>query len=62
MENFDMDEDEIRLLQIKKYIKENQSQPEKLEMDVISRYSLPFTGMVDLHLGYHIFNPCYFAD
>ena len=57
-----MDEDEIRLLQIKKYIKENQSQPEKLEMDVISRYTLPFTGMDDLHLGYHIFNPSYFAD
>ncbi|KAH8553006.1 Ion transport protein-domain-containing protein [Umbelopsis sp. PMI_123] len=41
MENFDMDEDEIRMLQIKKYIKENQSQPKKLEMDMIGRLILP---------------------
>jgi hypothetical protein len=43
MENFDMDEDEIRMLQIKKYIKENQSQPKKLEMDMIGRLVMLFS-------------------
>jgi hypothetical protein len=37
MENFDMDEDEMRKLQIQKYIRENKSHPVKVELDTIGR-------------------------
>ncbi|KAI8579947.1 hypothetical protein K450DRAFT_239855 [Umbelopsis ramanniana AG] len=41
MENFDMDEDEMRKLQIQKYVSENKSKPVKIEMDMIGRLVLP---------------------
>jgi hypothetical protein len=42
MENFDMDEDEMRALQIQKYIRENNVNPVKVELDRIGRYVYPF--------------------
>ncbi|KAG2185318.1 hypothetical protein INT44_002108 [Umbelopsis vinacea] len=42
MENFDMDEDEMRQLQIQKYVSENKFHPVKIEMDMIGRLVLPF--------------------
>ncbi|CAO3626859.1 unnamed protein product [Cunninghamella echinulata] len=41
MENFDLDEDEIRNLQIKKYIRYHRWQPEYFQLDVVSRFLLP---------------------
>lgn len=37
MENFDLDEDEIRQIQIKKYIRQHRWQPEYFQLDIISR-------------------------
>ncbi|CAO3597547.1 unnamed protein product [Absidia cylindrospora] len=41
MENFDLDEDEIRQIQIKKYIRQHRWQPEYFQLDIISRFLLP---------------------
>lgn len=38
MENFDLDEEEIKQIQIKKYIREHRWKPEYFKMDTISRY------------------------
>ncbi|KAG0179382.1 calcium channel protein [Apophysomyces sp. BC1021] len=42
MENFDLDEDQIRHIQIKKYVRQHRWQPEYFTMDSISRMLLPF--------------------
>ncbi|KAG2227612.1 hypothetical protein INT45_002297, partial [Circinella minor] len=41
MENFDLDEDEIRQIQIKKYIRQHRWQPEYFKLDMISQALLP---------------------
>ncbi|KAL9554146.1 hypothetical protein MBANPS3_002946 [Mucor bainieri] len=41
MENFDLDEEEIKQIQIKKYIREHRWKPEYFKMDTISRLLLP---------------------
>ncbi|KAI8147435.1 Ion transport protein-domain-containing protein [Fennellomyces sp. T-0311] len=41
MENFDLDEDEIRQIQIKKYIRQHRWQPEYFKLDLISQTLLP---------------------
>ncbi|KAI8343217.1 Ion transport protein-domain-containing protein [Chlamydoabsidia padenii] len=41
MENFDLEEDEIRQIQIKKYIRQHRWQPEYFQLDIISRFLLP---------------------
>ncbi|KAI9485907.1 MAG: Ion transport protein-domain-containing protein [Benjaminiella poitrasii] len=41
MENFDLDEEEIKQIQIKKYIREHRWKPEYFKMDRISRFLLP---------------------
>lgn len=47
MENFDLDEDEIKQLQIKKYIQEHRWKPEYFKMDKVSRFLLPLFFMQD---------------
>jgi hypothetical protein len=37
MENFDLDEEEIKQMQIKKYIRKHRWKPEYFKMDAISR-------------------------
>lgn len=41
MENFDLDDDEIKQIQIKKYIQEHRWKPEYFKMDKVSRFLLP---------------------
>lgn len=38
IENFDLDEEDIKQIQIKKYIREHRWKPEYFKMDYISRY------------------------
>ncbi|KAI9028891.1 hypothetical protein CLU79DRAFT_517335 [Phycomyces nitens] len=42
IENFELDEDEIREIQIKKYIRHHRWQPEYYQIDSISQFLLPF--------------------
>ena len=39
MENFDLDEDAIRHIQIKKYIRQHRWQPEYFKLDLVSQLS-----------------------
>ncbi|KAK4512387.1 uncharacterized protein ATC70_003085 [Mucor velutinosus] len=47
MENFDLDEEEIKQIQIKKYIREHRWKPEYFKMDTISRLLLPLFVIQD---------------
>lgn len=46
MENFDLDEEDIKQIQIKKYIREHRWKPEYFKMDSISRYKVFFIGNI----------------
>ncbi|KAI7904858.1 Ion transport protein-domain-containing protein [Cokeromyces recurvatus] len=53
MENFDLDEEEIKQIQIKKYIREHRWKSDYLEMDIIGRFLLPlFTAQDEKKLDY----------
>ncbi|KAI8062730.1 Ion transport protein-domain-containing protein [Gongronella butleri] len=41
MENFDLEEDEIRQIQVKKYVRQHRWQPEYFQLDTISKIFLP---------------------
>ncbi|KAI7889601.1 Ion transport protein-domain-containing protein [Mucor mucedo] len=47
MENFDLDEEDIKQIQIKKYIREHRWKPEYFKMDSISRFLLPLFVLQD---------------
>ncbi|KAI9317892.1 Ion transport protein-domain-containing protein [Dichotomocladium elegans] len=42
MENFDLDEDEIKQIQIKNYVRQHRWQPEYYKLDPVTQYMLPF--------------------